>query len=161
MSLDQEQTRALMDCNNDVDLFTLSGMEVVAKIVDIYDGDSFKACFYYNGCLTKFICRCYGYDCPEMHPKKDSPNRSQEKIWAHIAKRAFINVIKPDQRLVHLKIGDFDKYGRLLATIFVDDLDISVNQYMIDNGYAKAYYGQRKEKFIVFRPKKFRIQLKK
>ena len=46
-------------------------------------------------------------------------------------------------KVVTIKCEDFDKYGRLLVTILLEDL--SVNQWLIDNGYAFAYDGGTKK----------------
>lgn len=39
-----------------------------------------------------------------------------------------------------------DKYGRRLATIFVnlDGQALNVNEFMVRNGFAKSYYGGKK-----------------
>ena len=155
MELTSEKRDILMRCDKNIECFSLYGLEVGAKIVDVYDGDTVKACFYYNGRIWKFNCRCMGYDCPEMRPPKDDPNRNQQIVWANMAKSALISILKPHTRLVKLKIGEFGSLGRLLVTIYVDDLDISGNQYMIDNGYGKPYNGFKREKFTSYNPKKF------
>ena len=55
-------------------------------------------------------------------------------------------ICKDDQQLVFLKCGEFDKYGRLLGTIYVNQTDEkSVNDLMIENGYAYEYHGGTKK----------------
>ena len=43
-------------------------------------------------------------------------------------------------QLVYVKCFEFDKYGRLLADIFINQDDTeSVNKMMINNGHGYAY----------------------
>ena len=42
--------------------------------------------------------------------------------------------------------GGMGKYGRLLGWLYVGDDDVSLNEKMIDEGYAWAYDGGTKQK---------------
>ena len=44
------------------------------------------------------------------------------------------------------KMDSSEKYGRILGWIFIDDHEVSVNQQMIDDGYAWGYLGDTKVK---------------
>ena len=44
------------------------------------------------------------------------------------------------------KMDSSEKYGRILGWIFIDDNPVSVNQQMIDDGYAWGYLGDTKVK---------------
>ena len=55
-------------------------------------------------------------------------------------------------KLVNVKCGDFDKYGRLLTEIFIEDE--CVNQWLIDNEYAFEYDGGTKKDWEEFLNKK-------
>lgn len=44
------------------------------------------------------------------------------------------------------KMDSSEKYGRILGWIFVDGQDVSVNQQMINDGYAWGYLGDTKVK---------------
>jgi endonuclease YncB( thermonuclease family) len=46
-------------------------------------------------------------------------------------------------KIVIVECGEFDKYGRLLGKIHINDL--CVNNKMIELGHAKAYDGGTKE----------------
>ena len=43
-----------------------------------------------------------------------------------------------------VKCNEFDKYGRLLVELLNDD-NKTINQMLIDEGYAKAYDGGTKD----------------
>ena len=50
-----------------------------------------------------------------------------------------------DNQLIYVKCGEFDKYGRLLGTIFINKKDkISVNEMMINNNFGYVYNGGTK-----------------
>ena len=42
--------------------------------------------------------------------------------------------------------GGMGKYGRLLGWLYVGDEEVSINEQMIDEGYAWAYDGGTKQK---------------
>lgn len=44
------------------------------------------------------------------------------------------------------KMDSSEKYGRILGWIFTDGHEVSVNQQMIDDGYAWGYLGETKVK---------------
>ena len=90
-----------------------------------------------------------GYDSPEMRPSKSNPNRDAEKKAALESKNYLKNLIqKNPEQLIYIECGDFDKYGRLLGTLYLKQNDNnSVNQMMIDNKHGYIYNGGTKEVF--------------
>ena len=43
-------------------------------------------------------------------------------------------------------VGGVGKYGRLLGWLYIDDSEVSLNELMIDEGYAWEYDGGTKQK---------------
>ena len=43
-------------------------------------------------------------------------------------------------------VGGVGKYGRLLGWLYIGDAEVSLNEVMIDEGYAWAYDGGTKQK---------------
>jgi micrococcal nuclease len=43
-------------------------------------------------------------------------------------------------------VGGVGKYGRLLGWLYIGDADVSLNEQMIDEGYAWEYDGGTKQK---------------
>ena len=43
-------------------------------------------------------------------------------------------------------VGGMGKYGRLLGWLYIGDAEVSLNEQMIDEGYAWAYDGGTKQK---------------
>lgn len=66
-----------------------------------------------NKNLYKFQVRLRGIDCPEMRSKDEN-----EKEIAHIAKKTVSQQIL--HKIVYLDNIDYDKYGRILADVYLD-----------------------------------------
>ena len=127
--------------DDNIPLFSLQKKVFKAKIVRVYDGDTCFAVFYLNDTLVKFKIRMEGYDTPELKPRLNIENRLDEIEKANKAKQELEKLIF--NQIVFLHCGGWDKYGRLLATIYTQT-KINVNQYMIDLHFGKEYYGGKK-----------------
>lgn len=131
--------------------FTLNGKKFKAKVVDVYDGDTCTVVFRYRGKLQQHVVRMMGYDSPEMRPPKNQKNREQEIKAANRAKDSLREFCA--YGLVELHCHEFDKYGRLLATIYIPRRwipyrrKVNVNQWMIDHNFGIPYEGGTKKKF--------------
>jgi len=121
--------------------FTLAGYCCWAKPVRNYDGDSVQFVFFYNNHSYQWESRVAGIDTAEIKGSNDL-----EKEFARMTKRRLKEMMGDD--LVYLECGEFDKYGRLLVTIFTDSVtQTSINQQLIDDGLAYAYDGGTKREF--------------
>lgn len=145
---------------NTVKLFSLDGIITFSKLVDVYDGDTCTMNILYNDDIIQMKCRMLGYDSPEMKPLKTVKDRDIIKIKANEAKNKLIsflsnnNNITQNNKLLLIKAGKFDKYGRLLITVYNnsdDNVEIkeftfeeSVNHLMIQEGFGYAYDGGKK-----------------
>lgn len=116
--------------------FSLNNHVYQAKVVSVYDGDTITVVFKFFDTFYRWSCRLNGIDTPEL--KSKDPD---EKAMA-IKARDFLRE-KILGQIVTLTCGDFDKYGRLLATIEYKNQNI--NTLMVDNGFAVSYYGGTKE----------------
>ena len=126
------------------ELFSWEGKTFVGKPCDVYDGDTLSVCWYYNGEIVKYRCRCNGYDSPEMRPSLSLPNRDEVKAKALEAKNRFKELLQQDSTIT-IKCDKFEKYGRTLITIFnKTNGNKSLNQIMIDEGYGYVYTGGTK-----------------
>lgn len=151
-------SNALKGANNSVELFSLDGKHMYGKVVNVYDGDTCKIVFEIDGMngdnrLVRFNCRMNGYDSPEMRPPKNKPDREFEIKAAKAAKQRLISlVMSHSEKVVFVKCGKFDKYGRLLVDIYdnrkmIYGNELSVNQIMMNEGHGYAYDGGRKKSF--------------
>jgi len=109
------------------------------QVIKVYDGDTFTLAGHlpYDGSpLYRFSVRLNGIDCAEIKGKTE-----EEKSCAIRARTELDKLIMG--KTVTLKNVKNEKYGRILADVFVGDL--YVNQYMIDNGLAVEYDGGAKQ----------------
>jgi endonuclease YncB( thermonuclease family) len=131
-----------------IDYFTFNNLVFDAKPCNIYDGDTFSAIFEYKGEYIKYRCRCLGYDTPEMKPLLSKVNRSEEITLAKIAKERFTQLLnKGPNGLVKIKCYGFDKYGRILVTVYNNIDTESINDIMLNENYGKPYDGGRKNPY--------------
>lgn len=163
-----EDLNLLRSATNKVESFTLDGLTVIGKCVDVYDGDSIKVVIYYpminnDGTfekkLVKFTIRMLGYDSPEIRSKDP-----KEKEAALEAKKRLIQLTNLNNfGLIKIVFSKNDKYGRFLATVYEyqpifspnnKNLIIggnasfkSINDIMIEEKHGYPYFGGKKVRF--------------
>ena len=111
-----------------------------AKVIKVYDGDTITIGFYMDGSDRPFrsSVRLNGIDTPEMKGK--SP---EEKQRAKLAQQFLSSQILG--KVVTLSNIAKEKYGRILADVHCEG--VHINQLMIDNNHAVAYFGGTKQEF--------------
>ena len=88
--------------------------------------------------LRKQSIRLKGVDTPECRTRN-----AIEKKAGLLAKSKVLSFCPEGSRIqVKTSLNKKGKYGRILGTIYVDDLN--VNEYLIENNYAVSYTGQAK-----------------
>lgn len=146
MNPEDELISKLKQADKSTPVFTLEGDMKLCKVVDIYDGDTIKVVFMDNNRINKWNIRMEGYDSPEMRPSRKLENRDEIKKKAVEAKNYLKSLIMNENQLVYLKCGKFDKYGRLLGYVYINQDDTeSVNEMMIKNNHAYEYHGGTKK----------------
>ena len=111
-----------------------------AKVVKVYDGDTITvACKYpvRGNTLYRFSVRLAGIDAPEM-----DANSSAERLAATISRNELHRLIFNET--IQLDNVRTEKYGRLLADVYLHDLH--VNDWLLNNDYAVPYNGGPKNK---------------
>lgn len=110
------------------------------KVVKVYDGDTITIATklpFENSPIYRFSVRLAGIDSPEIKAKTNI-----EKIMAIKSQHGLEKIVL--DKVVKLKNISFEKYGRILADVYVGDL--FVNQWMIDNKLAVVYDGGKKNR---------------
>lgn len=131
--------------------FTFAGIVTLAKVVDVYDGDTIRFTFRYRGELIQYRVRMLGYDSPEMKPPRAHAERDAVVAAAHKARDALSELILG--KVILAALGDFDKYGRVLATLYLADRvaalgsAVCVNDWMVRQGHGVPYAGGTKAAF--------------
>lgn len=113
------------------------------EVLYIYDGDTF-----FIECIPELKCeknrigvRALGLDTPEIKGECES-----EKKLAQAAKKVLVTLIR-DSKLIRIESGkgskQYDKYGRLLAHVWFDE--VNWMEHLIEQGYGRAWKGKREE----------------
>jgi endonuclease YncB( thermonuclease family) len=115
----------------------------LAKVVRVYDGDTITvAAPFCNGStqtepeIYLFSIRLRGIDTPELRGGGPA-----EKVKAEVARDALAGLVMG--RVVRVANVGSEKYGRVLADVFVDGM--CVNEWMVERGFAVAYDGGTKK----------------
>ena len=99
--------------NNKTPIFTLERSFVQGKIVDVYDGDTVKIVLNLpiNSQYFRWNCRLSGINTPEIRTKN-----IKEKEFGLLVRDKLKERI--ENKILLIKCGEFDKYGRLLVEIY-------------------------------------------
>jgi endonuclease YncB( thermonuclease family) len=112
---------------------------ICGKVIKVYDGDTITiASRLHNSSddtIYRFSVRLLGIDCAEMKSKNEI-----EKLHAVQARDALSAIVMG--KLVILKNVTIEKYGRLLADVYYNN--IWLNEWMLNNHYAVPYDGGTK-----------------
>jgi micrococcal nuclease len=124
--------------------YSFTGEIFLGKIISVYDGDTCTAIVRIHQQYQQIKIRCYGYDSPEIKPKKDCINREEIIQKANEAKEMLSRLCL--NQIVRIEIHGFDKYGRFLGTIYKWEWfqRININQLMVERGYGYPYDGGKK-----------------
>lgn len=80
--------------------------------------------------------RLYGLDAPEKNTIKGKEVKAWLEAKLPVGSTVFVQTVK-------VKAGEKqEKYGGFLVNLFINNFqEVSLNQQMLDFGYAKPYYG--------------------
>jgi micrococcal nuclease len=112
---------------------TAPGSGYHARVVYVYDGDTVRLD---NGERVRYL----GIDTPEMNYRKPPPERFAEQ-----AKRFNEDLVYGKIVRLEFDAQTRDKYNRLLAYVYVDD--VFVNAKIIESGYGKVFIIQPNIKY--------------
>ncbi len=136
----------LRKASKETPFFGLNGRTKIAKVVDIYDGDTIKIVTKTHKKVMKFNCRLLGIDTPELKPLKKIEEKERNNIIKEAKKSREFVVKFCEERdyFIKAECGKFDKYGRLLITVKSTDGKINLNSLLIEKKLAVPYFGGTK-----------------
>ena len=139
--------------NENTPIYTYENIKKLVKILNVVDGDTVDIALYYEDTrkIFKHRVRLYGIDTPEKRPSLSNPERAKEIDASHKAKEALLHRLQENDNLVIALFHKFDKYGRLMATLY-DKQGDDINKWLITTGHAQEYFGKTKKKFVEFKP---------
>ena len=115
----------------------------IKSITKVVDGDTIDANIDlgFDISLTKRI-RLAGIDTPESRTRnlEEKALGLESKEWLKKALEGAKDI------LIKTELPDStEKYGRIIGHLFINDQETSLNNQMIDEGYALAYEGGKKD----------------
>ena len=142
--------------------YSISGLNLYGRVLDIYDGDTINVALQVNNSCYKYNVRMLGIDTCELKSKNNDI-----KIRAIKARNSLIKYIVGDLEsidltynytrsniknmfsknvyLVWIECSDFEKYGRLLANVFLKEGDqYTLSEMLINNNLGYFYNGGSK-----------------
>jgi endonuclease YncB( thermonuclease family) len=138
--------------------FTLNGKKTFCRLVNIIDGDSLVVILPIFDDYYKYHIRINGIDTCEM--KSKNPDNKTLALQArcellniitknnhdsNISKDQIKNILNSDTYILYIECKEFDKYGRLLANVYLDNSkQISLSEHLINKNLAYIYTGDTK-----------------
>ena len=120
----------------------------VTEIARVLDGDTIDVIIDLGFDLyKKERVRVAGVDTPEKRTKDDE-EKALGYDATHWLEEKLDGAIKGEDDLIIRTelVGGVGKYGRLLGWLYIGDAEVSLNEQMIEEGYAWAYDGGTKQK---------------
>ena len=120
----------------------------VVEINRVVDGDTIDVTIDLGFDLyKKERVRVAGVDTPEKRTRDDE-EKALGYDATHWLEDKLNGAISGDDDLVIRTelVGGVGKYGRLLGWLYIGDAEVSLNEQMIEEGYAWAYDGGTKQK---------------
>ena len=112
------------------------------KITRVLDGDTvgFEASFLPEPLKKELLIRVYGVDTPEKGHRAQCVSENEK---GQAATKFTANTLN-NAKKIEVAIGNWDKFGgRVLGDVFVDGQ--SLRKLLIQNGFAREYYGEAKQ----------------
>jgi endonuclease YncB( thermonuclease family) len=147
---------------SDIDFDSLEDRSImkgtyVARIVNLYDGDTFTAAIYNeSGKLEKIRVRVYGSDTPELKGKTSeaglkAKNEALDYIGAKGAQGLPLGIKTTNYFAKHPVYVQLEclpireKFGRILAIVRVPNKEFTLSEHLIKLGLASPYTGGTKD----------------
>lgn len=108
-----------------------------AKVIKVYDGDTFWIAAWQGNEIVRYKVRLYGVDCPEIRGGTEESKRKAQESKEYVVKQALGKIVDITV-LNNIK----DKYGRLLAKIRINGVDLTYD--LITKGLGVPYFGGKK-----------------
>jgi micrococcal nuclease len=117
----------------------------LARIDEIYDGDTVKIIVLFGETPIRLSLRIIGIDTPEI---KQGEGRLPEEREAAIKVRDYMRSLFP-KKIARICIRDWDKYGgRVLGDLHLETGE-NVSDILIHSGWARPYHGEKKKEWTL------------
>lgn len=145
--------------NYDTPYFSLNGINTFARVVNVIDGDTISLILPLFDKYFKFHVRINGIDTCEVHSDdkeiKDKGLKAKYRVIELLSKKDIKDILCITRKqiielfnnfvcVIWVECLEFDKYGRLLANVFINDKTKSIANILIDEKLAYKYDGSKK-----------------
>lgn len=127
-----------MEEYKNIEYFSLNGVRCEAYVYNVYDGDTITLIIKLHDTNYKWKCRLIGLDTAELRTKNEKEKEFGYKVRDILREKIL-------HKIIDVECFEFDKYGRTLVKIYNNN--ICLNDWLIENNYAKKYDGGHKESF--------------
>ena len=120
----------------------------VVEIARVLDGDTIDVIIDLGFDLyKKERVRVAGVDTPEKRTKDDEEKALGYDATHWLEEKLAAAIAGEEDLIIRTElVGGVGKYGRLLGWLYIGDAEVSLNEQMIEEGYAWAYDGGTKQK---------------
>lgn len=128
---------------------TLDGICSYARIISVYDGDTFTAGIPFKDDCYRFSFRILNIDAPEIKNDPGNAKKSRNRLIQlmglsielseDLSRKELINMFMKEKILVWIKCGRFEKYGRVLCTVYDYTKQINLGDVLLQENLANLY----------------------
>lgn len=158
----EEQKEQLKKYDISTPYFSLQNINTYGRLVDIYDGDTVKIILPIMGAYFKFNVRLNGIDTCEIKSNNIKAIKARNRIcemvecihgnylvepMGLVTPKEIKEYLKSIVCIVFVKCYRFDKYGRLLADVYIDYESTtrkSISEILLSENLAYVYNGGTK-----------------
>ena len=145
--------------NGNTPTFSLKGLKTYGRIVNVIDGDTIDIVIpFFNGeHFYKISTRLIGIDTCEVHSHNEKIKEKGLEAKSRLIelllndniivignKKQIKQIFNDNLIIVWIECDDFDKYGRLLANIYLDKESQSISEILVHENLAYRYDGSTK-----------------
>jgi endonuclease YncB( thermonuclease family) len=123
-------------------IFDFGGIIMPARVMRVVDGDTYVLAVIINDEPVSITCRGDGYNTAESRRYNGITEEEYKK--GNMVKN-YVKGILTD-KIVSTSFGKSDKYGRMLASIKLDNGQ-TLKEHLIESGYAAAYDGSGEKRW--------------
>jgi endonuclease YncB( thermonuclease family) len=138
----------------------LDGHDAIARVLDVYDGDTLTVAMPWKDNVYRFTLRLLGIDTDEIRgttgETRERANAARVLLAQNVADGKFAIDAKTTRAVlrrflgqhdcrVRIRCKSFDKYGRVLANVYSLQ-DQCLSKVMLDSGLARPYMVPNEEK---------------
>lgn len=138
---------------------SLKGIQTLARVVSVYDGDTMTLVIPFKGDCYKFNCRLAGIDTCEIKSKvqknKDTAVQARNRLLqlmgldvkelnAAYTRSQIQKMLSDTVTLVNIDCYDFDKYGRVLVDVYDKTRTTNIVRCLLEEKLAYKYDGTTK-----------------